>query len=90
MNRDPNRNPNRKPDRNLNRKLNRINGIIAGGTRPEVTITYFEPDNKKAGGRYATVTAQVRRIDTAARKVILITRDRDVILSSGAEEYIVQ
>ena len=60
----------------LNRKLNRINGIIAGGTRPEVTITYFEPDSKKAGGRYATVTTQVRRIDTAARKVILITRDR--------------
>ena len=60
----------------LNRKLSRINDAITGGIHPEVTITYFEPDNKKAGGRYATVTAQVRRIDTAARKVILITRDR--------------
>lgn len=29
----------------------------------EVAITYFIPDDKKAGGRYDTVTGVVRRID---------------------------
>ncbi len=60
----------------LNQQLNVINDTIAGGNRPEVTITFFIPDEHKAGGRYATITARVKRIDTTARQVILITRDQ--------------
>ena len=56
----------------LNRKLNRINELISGGTRPEVTITYFVPDEHKVGGRYDTVTARVKRIDITAQKLILL------------------
>ena len=31
--------------------------------RPEVTVTYFKPDSRKAGGAYITVTGKVKRID---------------------------
>ena len=31
--------------------------------RPEVTIEYFIPDEKKAGGKYVTLSGNFRRID---------------------------
>ncbi len=31
--------------------------------RPEITIEYFVPDEKKAGGRYVTFSGSFRRID---------------------------
>lgn len=31
--------------------------------RPEITITYFQPDDKKDGGAYMTVTGCVKKID---------------------------
>ena len=31
--------------------------------QPEITITYFEPDQRKAGGAYVTHTGNVKRID---------------------------
>ena len=37
---------------------------LDAGDRPEVTITYFEPDNKKEGGSYQIKTGCLRRIDT--------------------------
>lgn len=45
----------------LNAKLNFIQEHIK--ERPEVTITYFQPDERKEGGAYITVTGKVRRID---------------------------
>ena len=60
----------------LNQQLNVINSAIAGGNRPAVTITYFIPDEHKAGGRYATITAKVKRIDSTARQVILLAQDQ--------------
>ncbi|MCR5565722.1 MAG: hypothetical protein K6F61_02635 [Clostridiales bacterium] len=60
----------------LNQQLNVINDAITGGNRPEVAITFFIPDEHKAGGRYATITAKVKRIDTTARQVFLVTRDQ--------------
>lgn len=38
--------------------------------RPEIEITYFEPDNKKDGGNYVTVCGQVKKIDEYARQII--------------------
>jgi hypothetical protein len=38
---------------------------------PEVTITYFEPDKKKDGGAYVTVTGQLKKIDDIERLLIL-------------------
>ena len=56
----------------LNRQLNVLSSAAAGGKRPVVTVTCFIPDERKAGGRYAEITARVRRIDAANRKMILL------------------
>ena len=45
--------------------------------RPEVTIEYFVPDERKAGGAYVTVTGRVRHISVAARTLVM--EDRAVI-----------
>ena len=34
---------------------------------PNVTVTYFEPDKKKSGGAYVSVTGQVKDIDEYER-----------------------
>ena len=39
--------------------------------RPEVTIEYFVPDDRKAGGAYVSVTGVVRHISVAERILIL-------------------
>lgn len=59
----------------LDRKLNRLNLLTANGVRPVLSITYFIPDPKKTGGRYETIKAPVRRVDSGNRKLILITRE---------------
>lgn len=43
------------------------------GTHPVITFTVFEPDEKKQGGRYVEITDSVKRIDTANRKVVLMS-----------------
>ena len=67
----------------LNQKLSLLRDLTAAGERPSVTITRFVPDERKEGGSYVTVTEQVKRIDTAARKVVLCSRR-----SSGSNETI--
>lgn len=39
--------------------------------QPEITATYFVPDEKKAGGAYVTVTGNLKRIDEYERLLIL-------------------
>jgi len=46
---------------------------------PYVSITYFQPDEKKAGGAYVTVTGQVKRIDDYERTVRLLDGNRILI-----------
>lgn len=53
----------------LNEKLNMIQEFL--DEEPEVTITYFEPDKKKDGGAYISVTGTVKRIDEYERLVIM-------------------
>ena len=38
--------------------------------QPEVTVTVFLPDEKKDGGRYETMTGNVRRLDDVERTLI--------------------
>ena len=57
----------------LNAKLNFIQEHIK--ERPEVTITYFQQDERKEGGAYLTVIGKVRRIDDA-NKVIIFEDER--------------
>ena len=53
----------------LNRAIRRIEAALAGGTRPRVTAVYFIPDPAKAGGRYASHSGTVKRIDPVFRKL---------------------
>ena len=53
----------------LNEKLNMIQEFL--DEEPEVTITYFEPDKKKSGGAYISITGTVKRIDEYEHLVIL-------------------
>lgn len=39
--------------------------------RPLVTIEYFEPDNRKSGGSYHTISGNLRRIDDYERAIEL-------------------
>ncbi len=59
----------------LNQKLNLISDVIADGHLPTVTITYFVPDEHKAGGAYVEVTDAVKRVDMTARKVALMSTE---------------
>lgn len=58
----------------LSAKLTEIKEHIK--ERPEVTVTYFVPDERKAGGTYVTVTGTVRRIDEFERIVVMQDQSR--------------
>ena len=40
-------------------------------SRPTVSITYVKPVERKEGGAYLTVTGVVRKLDPAARRIIM-------------------
>ena len=56
----------------LNRRINEIRDGIHGNT--EVIITYFKPDEKKAGGEYLNIGGRVRKIDDYGRTLTLTSR----------------
>ena len=41
--------------------------------RPEITLRYFQPDDRKAGGEYLEVTGRFRRVDAQRGTVQLLT-----------------
>ena len=53
----------------LNRKYQLL--IEALDDAPEVTIIYFQPDERKAGGQYVSATGTVKKIDTFGRRILL-------------------
>ena len=59
----------------MDEKLHALLEIIRD--QPQVTITFFEPDAKKAGGAYLSVTGRIRRVDEINRQIIFT--DRTVI-----------
>lgn len=40
--------------------------------QPEVTVTWFQPDERKEGGAYLTVTGRLKKIDEAERTLTLL------------------
>lgn len=38
--------------------------------RPEITFTYFKPDEKKSGGSYVTTTGNVKKMDLYTRRIM--------------------
>lgn len=51
----------------LDRKLT----AIMQQSRPAVRITFFEPDQKKTGGAYVSVTGVIRKIRASSKRIIL-------------------
>ena len=53
----------------LNRRLAAL--IARLPERPEVTIEYFVPDDRKAGGAYVSVTGRVRHISVSEKVLVM-------------------
>ena len=53
----------------LNRKYQLL--IDTLDDAPEVTIIYFQPDERKAGGQYVSATGTVKKVDTFGRRILL-------------------
>ncbi len=58
----------------INEKLRYLADII--GQNPVITVTYFEPDKRKDGGEYLSVTGAVKRIDAVGQNVIFTDGQR--------------
>lgn len=53
----------------LNRRLNMIQESLE--EEPQIKIMYFEPDKRKTGGAYVTITGIVKRIDEYERHMLM-------------------
>lgn len=53
----------------LNERLNMIRDALE--TELQIRITYFEPDKRKSGGAYITVTGIIKRIDEYERLILM-------------------
>ena len=53
----------------LNRKYAELMTIL--DSHPEITVSYFKPDEHKAGGAYVTVTGQLKKIDTYEQLMVM-------------------
>ena len=56
-----------KMELNLKRQI--LNNII--DENPEITVTWFRPDERKEGGAYVTTTGRLKRIDEVERTLVL-------------------
>ncbi len=56
----------------IGRTLAEIDDRIRNGEQPEAVITYFVPDEKKAGGAYVTAKERIKRIDAINQKIVLV------------------
>lgn len=57
---------------------------------PEVTITYFQPDERKAGGKYVSATGTVKKVDDFERRITMRDGTRipmDDVLSIDGELF---
>ena len=53
----------------LDRKQHYLSDMIS--IQPEITVTYFLPDERKSGGSYLSITGKLKRIDEYERMMIL-------------------
>lgn len=59
----------------INRKISALAEKIS--ERPEITVTYFKPDELKDGGEYVTVTKGLKKIDEFER-CLVFTDKREI------------
>ena len=68
------REPDEQAAAELDRRLNEL--IAKQPEHPQVTVEYFVPDERKAGGEYVSASGKVKRVSTAERIVVLTAGDR--------------
>lgn len=61
----------------LDAALQRLMDSIS--SRPQVSVTWFQPDKRKAGGAYVTTTGRLKKIDDLEGVLILLSGERIVI-----------
>ena len=61
----------------LDKKLQSLADRIS--SKPQITVTWFRPDQKKTGGAYVTTTGQLKKLDDFAGVLILLSGERIVI-----------
>ena len=59
----------------LDQKLAMIAEMIEGGQHPEITVVYFEPDERKDGGAYVQYSGEVKLLDQAERELIFMSEN---------------
>lgn len=55
----------------LNQKITFLNEHAE--ERPEITVEYFIPDEKKSGGKYVTLLGKFRRIDEYNQNMVFVS-----------------
>lgn len=58
----------------LDERLRLIRERAAG--HPEISVTYFRPDARKAGGAYVTVTGRIKKIDEYEKSLVMEDKTR--------------
>ena len=64
-----------KKKEQLNRRIAELMEAI--DEQPSVTITFFKPDERKAGGSYSTVSGQLKKVDEF--NLVLVMEDNTTI-----------
>ena len=59
----------------LNQRIRKLIELTEAGEHPTVRITYYEPDARKAGGKYVSITEEVRRVDQVERVIELMSME---------------
>ena len=54
----------------LNRKFQMLKDQLK--EENEITITFFQPDEKKSGGAYVTVTGALKKMDDFERQIVML------------------
>ena len=62
----------------LDRRFVFLSALIDEGFRPEITVTYFIPDNLKEGGSYAEYTGEVKMIDRIFMRILFYDGEKDI------------
>ena len=63
----------KRQDEDTRAELDRRQAVLLEqiSEQPEITVTWFQPDGKKEGGRYITATGRLKKLDEAAQALVL-------------------
>lgn len=60
--------PDEETERDLNEKMRILRENLS--EHPQITVTYFVPDEKKQGGAYVTRSVRIKKIDEFGRMLV--------------------